>query len=70
MMTRKRMPTTLELCPVGWRLYKEWDENKTNAEYPWKSDAGVDILILAANAAWVEYQDHRAGCDECRKDEE
>jgi len=59
--------TTLTLCPTGWRLYEVWDELHWMTEEELYSEDGT--RLKQANAAWAEYQNHRAGCPECRKDD-
>jgi hypothetical protein len=54
---------TTYLCPEGQRLWEEWDRLR-NFDYvinpTWE---GMNL----ANAAWTDYQDHRAACQECTK---
>ena len=51
---------TYELCPEGQRLWDEWDSKKMSLDY-WP----LPERATAANAAWVNYLDHRAACKEC-----
>lgn len=56
--------TTLHLCPAGWELYDKWDTLCTGntTHEPTAEECERE------NDAWVKYQDHRNGCETCRKD--
>lgn len=56
--------TTLHLCPIGWELYDKWDTLCT------VSHEMTPEEVTAENEAWKAYQDHKAGCKTCGKDDE